>query len=214
MTKKVLVPQIDTLDMLDISSVNYLMEAKATKEFIDHANWGNYPYKPATAVNIARSSTRLYLSFSIKGLFLSCSTLNDNTPVTQDSSVGFFMQKENDPYYYNFDFNCVGTCNAAKRATRDAKEPLSRNEYKSIHRHSTIQRSVFEEISGLIAWDLHVSIPFETMGLNPNSLPEKIHVNFYKTAENSTMPHFLSWNPIFTPEPDFHRPEFFGELFL
>ncbi|WP_449033796.1 carbohydrate-binding family 9-like protein, partial [Prevotella sp.] len=24
--------------------------------------------------------------------------------------------------------------------------------------------------------------------------------------------HFLSWNPIDLPAPDFHRPDFFGEI--
>jgi hypothetical protein len=25
-------------------------------------------------------------------------------------------------------------------------------------------------------------------------------------------PHYLSWNRIDIPQPDFHRPDFFGEL--
>ncbi|MDE5921249.1 MAG: hypothetical protein K2G82_06535, partial [Paramuribaculum sp.] len=27
-------------------------------------------------------------------------------------------------------------------------------------------------------------------------------------------PHYLSWAPITTPQPDFHRPEFFGNITL
>ena len=33
-------------------------------------------------------------------------------------------------------------------------------------------------------------------------------------ADGTILPHYLSWNPIETPKPDFHRPEFFGELKL
>jgi hypothetical protein len=43
-------------------------------------------------------------------------------------------------------------------------------------------------------------------------LPEKIMGNFYKCADDTAFKHYLSWNPILTPNPDFHRPEFFGEL--
>ena len=27
-----------------------------------------------------------------------------------------------------------------------------------------------------------------------------------------SLPHYLSWMPIDTPKPDFHRPEFFGKI--
>ncbi len=36
--------------------------------------------------------------------------------------------------------------------------------------------------------------------------------NFYKCAELSGKPHFVTWNPIRLEEPDFHRPDFFGEI--
>lgn len=200
--------------MLDISSVGFLMEAMADKQFINHVNWEEYTYTPMAAVNIARTHTRLYFSFAVRGLYLEASTLEDNTPVYKDSCVEFFMQKENDPYYYNFEFNCIGACDAAKRLSRDAKESLSKFEYSSIHRHSSIERKTFEEKSGLFCWDLNISIPFETMGLNPEKLPEKIKANFYKCADGSSIPHYLSWNPIDLPQPNFHCPEFFGELYL
>jgi hypothetical protein len=36
--------------------------------------------------------------------------------------------------------------------------------------------------------------------------------NFYKCGDKTSVPHFLSWNPIILPSPDFHRPDFFGEF--
>ena len=32
--------------------------------------------------------------------------------------------------------------------------------------------------------------------------------------DKTAHPHYLSWSPIGTEKPDFHRPEFFGELVL
>ena len=36
--------------------------------------------------------------------------------------------------------------------------------------------------------------------------------NFYKCGDQQVVPHYLSWAPITTENPDFHRPEYFGEL--
>ncbi|MDE6449753.1 MAG: hypothetical protein K2L41_06690, partial [Muribaculaceae bacterium] len=36
----------------------------------------------------------------------------------------------------------------------------------------------------------------------------------YSCASAIESPYYLSWSPIDTPRPDFHRPEFFGYLIL
>ena len=36
--------------------------------------------------------------------------------------------------------------------------------------------------------------------------------NFYKCGDRLKQQHYLSWNPIDLPRPNFHCPEFFGEL--
>ena len=36
--------------------------------------------------------------------------------------------------------------------------------------------------------------------------------NFYKCADKTSHPHWLTWSVIDFPEPDFHQPHFFGTL--
>ena len=36
--------------------------------------------------------------------------------------------------------------------------------------------------------------------------------NFYKCGDETPVPHYGAWSPVGTAAPDFHRPEFFGEL--
>jgi hypothetical protein len=36
--------------------------------------------------------------------------------------------------------------------------------------------------------------------------------NFYKCGDKTSHPHWLTWSVVDKPEPDFHRPEFFGIL--
>ena len=38
--------------------------------------------------------------------------------------------------------------------------------------------------------------------------------NCYKCGDRTEHPHYLAWNPVNIPSPDFHRPEFLGEMIL
>ena len=207
------VPYLETLDVLDLSSVGFLME-KAQRESIDVINWEEYSYKPIVAFDIARSKVNLYIRYFVKGNSLKALYETDGSPVYQDSCVEFFMKRVNDPNYYNFEFNCIGTCDAARRTSRDIKTSLSQDEYKSIQRLPSLKRQSFAEKKGIYSWSLIVVIPFKLMGLDPENLPEKILGNFYKCADDTEYPHFVSWSPIDLPEPNFHCPEFFGEIYL
>ena len=50
------------------------------------------------------------------------------------------------------------------------------------------------------------------IGIEYNNSPIETMGNFYKCASGSSQPHYLSWNPINTEKPDFHRPDFFGKI--
>lgn len=212
--KRLKVPYLAALDVLDLSSVGFLMESKAQREYIDNANWPEYPYKPIVAFDVARSDTCLFIRYFVKGNSLKAVYGADNSPVYLDSCVEFFMKKPGDREYMNFEFNCIGTCDAAHRESRDLKTSLTEEEYAMIHRYSTIEPKPFNEKKGVHTWELVVAIPFEVMGIDHTDLPEKISGNFYKCADETDNPHYVSWSPIDTPLPDFHRPEFFGEIYF
>ena len=63
------------------------------------------------------------------------------------------------------------------------------------------------------AWSLELELPFALFCEGPG-VPERLQCNFYKCGDKTDTPHFLSWNPVEVASPDFHRPEFFGELIL
>lgn len=212
--KKLNVPYLETLDVLSLSAAASLLQDKGRKGEIDSLNWTEYPYRPEVSFFIGRTNLRLYINYVVKGNSLKASYGKDGSPVYQDSCVEFFMQQEGEKIYRNFEFNCIGTCDASRRRSRTEKESLTPEEYAGIRRYSSIGDQPFEEKEGLYTWSLLVAIPFSTMDLDPGNLPEKIRANFYKCADETKYPHFLSWNPIDLPKPDFHCPPFFGELFL
>ena len=67
-------------------------------------------------------------------------------------------------------------------------------------------------------WGLNYRIPFDFIrSYMPHFTPEKglvMRANFYKCGDDINPVHELSWSPITNGNPDFHQPEFFGELIL
>ncbi|HEX8038127.1 MAG TPA: carbohydrate-binding family 9-like protein [Chryseosolibacter sp.] len=41
---------------------------------------------------------------------------------------------------------------------------------------------------------------------------EPVSKDFYKCGDNLPEPHFITWNDVKAPKPDFHLPEFFGRI--
>ncbi|MGL4994218.1 MAG: carbohydrate-binding family 9-like protein [Bacteroidales bacterium] len=212
--KTVKVPLIEALDSLDSQQLVKLLQEKAEYQSVDQLNWESFPYRPICNFYIARSETSLYIRYIVSGNCLRAENSKDQEPVWQDSCVEFFVKVPGDEHYFNFEFNCIGTSLAARRLSRSESEYLSPDLMAKIARYPSIPRRPFCEMEGMFKWELTVVIPFEVIGLDANKLPESINANFYKCADATALPHYLSWNPINTPTPDFHRPEYFGELKL
>lgn len=208
-------PFLPQLSGLDAESIIHIMEEKAARQSLAYVNWPElFPYKPITVFNIARDHEKLYVNYFVRGNCLKAEYENDLSPVWTDSCVEFFVKVPQDDRYFNFEFNCIGTCYAAKRVNREDFTLLSVDELNQIERYPNLGRKPFIEMQGLFTWDLLVAIPLHLIGLDSENLPEKITGNFYKCADQTALPHYLSWAPIDTPKPDFHRPEFFGEIYF
>ena len=212
--KNLKIPYLPALEMLDASSVINVMERKVTRHYIDQANWESHPYMPVASFNIARSDKNLYIYFFSRANSIRAIYEKDGSPVYLDSCVEFFVKRPSDEHYINFEFNCIGTCDASFRLSREEKTDLTPEQLASIRRYPSLPRSAFNEKAGFHDWSLLVIIPFDIIGLENNRLPERILGNFYKCGDATAFPHYLSWSPIKTEQPDFHRPEFFGELTL
>lgn len=210
--KQISIPYIESLNELENS--NDLLEENGKTETIEILNWKKeFPYKPITYFTIARSADSIFIKFSVKGSMLRAIYSNDQDPVNEDSCVEFFCKVPGNDKYMNFEFNCIGTCKASKRVARNKDvTPYSKEELSMIKRYPSMGRRAFTEMEGMFSWELIVKIPLRIMGIDPNNLPEKIDANFYKCADGTDSRHFVTWNPIQTESPDFHRPEFFGEL--
>lgn len=212
--KKLLVPFLQQAAHMSLENVSALIAEQGAASFVESVNWSKqFPYKPITEFYLLHTAKSLFIRFNVRGNLLKAVYTKDQSPVYMDSCVEFFCQLPGASHYFNFEFNCIGTCCASSRKGRNQDvEPLSDANMQRILRLPSIGRRAFNEMQGNFEWDLTVEIPFDLMGIDTDTKPEIMKANFYKCADDTDSPHYVSWNPIQTETPDFHRPEFFGEL--
>ena len=212
--KSLTIRYIEALNDIDIELASDILDDAGVLDTIEILNWvKEYPYRPITQFNIGRSKDSIFIKFSVRGSMLRAIYSNDQEPVNEDSCVEFFCMPVGADKYTNFEFNCIGTCSASTRKSRTQDViPFTQEELNSIKRAPSIGRRAFNEMEGMFEWELTVSIPFVLMNIDPLNLPEKILGNFYKCADGTDSMHFVTWSPVKTEKPDFHCPEYFGEL--
>ena len=184
---------------------------------IDKVNWPEeWPEKPEVTLDVENNREWLFLRWHVKGEQLRAVTTEDQGPVWEDSCVEFFCQVPGDKHYMNFECNCIGAMVASRRLGRDEDvQPLSKEDMRTIKRNCSFPREVIEERDGLWSWEVELGIPLRLIfGEKEIAFPQKLKANFYKCADKTKKPHFLSWQPIDLPKPNFHCPEFFGEITL
>lgn len=214
--KKINVPYLPELDTLSLDQMTGILDEKGVRRTVDCINWKDqFPYHPLTTFAIAHSDTCIYIDFFVRCNYLRAVNYKNNSDVYQDSCVEFFVAPNGCAPYFNFEFNCIGTIHAAKRMDRHSGTLLTDEQLDTVRRFASCGSKPFKELEGMFSWNLVVAIPLELIGVKYTpGKPVSLRGNFYKCADATSDPHYISWSPIDTPTPDFHRPEFFGEIIL
>ena len=208
--KSLIVPLID----LENQDLDTALELSGARFDVDCVNWPEaFPYAPLCGGRVARTRDALVVDFRVSGLDLRARNTADNGRQWEDSCVEVFIQDPEDGNYYNFEINALGKVLACKGPERHNRTPRPAEEMEQILRFTQMEGGPLEQ-EGIHTWRVGVVIPFRLLGIDPERLPRSIRANFYKCGDKTAHPHFLSWSPVETPKPDFHRPEFFGELIL
>lgn len=209
------IPFVPELTKASTDEAERLLEKRGARFSIEQLNWPDeFPYHPLTVFTAAHSGKSIFIDFFTRCNYLRAVNSTNNSPVSQDSCVEFFVSPKCDERYWNFEFNCIGAINASTRTERKNPRRLTDDELSRIKRHASCGTRPFEELEGLFAWDLIVEIPLDLIGVEYSGSPIVMKGNFYKCASGTSLPHYLSWCPINTEHPDFHRPEYFGNITL
>ncbi len=187
---------------------------------IDCVNWASFPYKPLAEFRIMHSDTEIYLQFHVRenGLRATYDQDAGSLPYTDDCVEFFLIPSDRDPSYFNLEMNCIGHGTFHYGPTRDERHVCGDALVSQIRRASTLGDKAFGTRTGEQEWTLTLAIPKRLYAQADLDLTQfsgrTLRGNFYKCGDHTAVPHFLSWNPIDTPTPNFHVPECFGELYF
>ena len=172
---------------------------------IDNINWQKFSYKPHATARILYSEYGLHIQLQTDEQPLLARFTAQNSAVCRDSCMELFIRpNEGDRRYLNFEFNAFGTMYLGLRTSReDFTLPDKNREYFEVKSYTDDKK-----------WILQFTIPFEFIGEIFGGYTKNMYGNIYKCGEDTEREHYVTYSPINTPEPDFHRPEFFTGFVL
>jgi len=184
---------------------------------VDLFPWYRRGEKQGTRVWVAVSPSHLHVRFDCEDRHISARVTEPNGPVCEDSCVEFFFAPEPDESlaYFNLEINCCGTIHLGYGKGRHGRVMAPFSVIDAIEAKSSIRGFTKQESPKDEGWWVEAKLPFNALRrMAPFPVPEPGTVwraNFYRCG-GRTDPQYAVWSPIDWPRPDYHRPEYFGEL--
>jgi len=174
---------------------------------------------PETKVKLRYDKDNIYVIFKVMDNYIKAVAKKINDKVWLDSCVEFFFSPGPDVErgYFNFEANCKGVF-LFKYNINGGKTIgfVSMDDCKKIKISHSLTKEVEQELTEPETWRLEFSIPISVlskyMKVDEPGPGVSWRANFYKCADKTSHPHWLTWAPVDYPKPKFHLPEFFGRL--
>lgn len=176
-------------------------------------NWpAEFPANPDVKFAVAHTGTEILLKFFVDEEYTRGCVAQDNGRVWTDSCVEFFVSFD-ETGYYNLECTCTGRVLLGFRKQRENCTMAGQTVMDSIRRNPSLGTELFTEKRGT-AWTLEIVLPVSAFFKHRIGSLSGMAVrgNFFKCGDELPVPHFLSWQPIDNPKPDFHLEKFFGEI--
>lgn len=181
-------------------------------ELISEVSWPDFPYKPSVNFRMAYTADSILLKYEVIESHVRATYREINDPVYKDSCVEFFVSFDG-IHYYNLEFNSLGTALVGYGSVIRAERFRLSNEVIEAIRAYPHQAIKLPD-TGESHWELLLNIPFSVFQYDIlDQLRDTIgRANFYKCGDELPEPHYIAWNRIEYPVPNFHQPASFGQL--
>ena len=174
--------------------------------------WPDFPYCPLVRFRVAHTGTGIVLLYNVAEKHVRAHYRHINDPVYKDSCVEFFLSFDG-VNYYNMEFNSLGVgLIGYGPAVKAARKRLPAEMVSQVRSFGRVRADPSE--SGGKEWQLLLQIPvsvFEAETIDTLA-GLRCTANFYKCGDDLPEPHYVAWNPISYPVPNFHLPRYFGIL--
>lgn len=174
---------------------------------------------PSTKAKVAYDDEAIYVIFQVEDKYVKAVYSKNQDPVYKDSCVEFFFSPSGNisKGYFNLEMNCGGTMLFHHQVKpRTSSVQIDKAHIDQIEVAHSLPKIVDPEIEANTTWVVEYRIPFSILsGYHDFTKPERGTIwraNFYKCADDTSHPHWLTWAPVDNPTPNFHMPAFFGTL--
>ena len=211
-----IIPKLNQVVASAINIPAVLSAAGISYTAITNVNWPEaFPYKPKVEFAAAHTGDALLLHYRVEEQSVRAVAEKDHEHIWEDACVEFFvMPSEVDGLYYNIECNCTGKLIVAVGEGRNGRIPAPAEVMEKIDRWASLGTEPFDTRNEPTKWEVALRVPIKTFFKHKFESFEGLVAkgNVYKCGDNLPVPHFISWNPIKTKNPDFHCPEFFGQM--
>ena len=192
--------------------------ARADRTRIDNFLWTEPDRQPQAVVRLLYDETAIYLQYTVEDRHIHATTDSLNGPVWEDSCVEFFatpasISRER---YFNFEINCTGTFHFGYGSDRNGRTLVDRDAAADVRATSSVDGRTKQPHPTDSSWWVAVELPFTVIStltgtaVTPTT-GTRWHGNFHRLGRRPE-PFYAAWNPVETPEPDFHHPSAFGAI--
>lgn len=155
---------------------------------------------------ICHDAENLYVHLQAEEEYIRAELTTPLSPVNEDSCLEFFFMPEGEDRYLNFEVNPNGCLHIGFGRSRRERVCLVRRDAQEFFR---IRPARTEN-----GWAVRYRIPLVFLRLlwPAFTFSGTLRANVYKCGDLTVHEHYLSWNPVVSETPDFHRPEDFGQM--
>ena len=185
---------------------------------IDNYPWYRRGEKQSTAVRMVYDRRAVYVQFRCRDRHISARATRLNGDVYLDSCVELFAMPNPrvGGEYFNLEINCCGCMHLGWGPGRPARRLATPEVARRIRIATSEPTATKAESDADRAWWVAVALPLKALSdfagraVRPRA-GDLWRANLYRCGGQSD-DQYACWNPIDWPQPDYHRPEFFGTL--
>jgi hypothetical protein len=174
---------------------------------------------PDTQAKLRYNDDNIFVFFRVEDQYVRAVAKDYHDAVCQDSCVEFFFTSGQDiaQGYFNVEVNCGATLLFHHQTARGRNQrQASIEDCKRIRIISSLPKRVDPEITEPTVWTVKYVLPVDILkkyAQVESPGPGVIwRANFYKCGDKTSRPHWLTWNPVDHPSPNFHLAQYFGTI--